>query len=116
MKALGITAMILAIVFIFLPGGRYATVIASLLAAFTVGPGSTYSAVAIILGFINTILLSPSVWIMDWADRGDAKMFGEEVGFFGQGMIIVSVHIVCAIIFYFMNKKKKEQAINYVSD
>ena len=120
MKALGITAMILAIAFIFIPGGGYATVIASLLAAFAVGPGKTYSLVAIILGFINTIFLSPSVWIFEGVGRkmaqDDAKYFGDEIDLMSTGMYIILVQIVCVIIFYYMNKKKKEQENNYVSE
>jgi len=87
-------------------------VIASLLAAFAVGEGKTYSLVAIILGFINTIFLSPSVRVFEGLGRkiaqNDTKYFDDEIDFMSAGMSIILVQIVCVIIFYYMNKKNRK--------
>lgn len=64
MAALGITAMIIAIVAIFVPiVGPYLTLLCALMAAFAGGRGLTFGIVAILLSTINIIFLSPSLWI-----------------------------------------------------
>jgi len=64
MAALGITAMIIAIVAIFVPiVGPYLTLLCALMAAFAGGKGLTFGIVAILLSTINIIFLSPSLWI-----------------------------------------------------
>ena len=64
MAALGITAMIIAIVAIFVPVvGPYLTLLCALMAAFAGGRGLTFGIVAILLSTINIIFLSPSLLI-----------------------------------------------------
>lgn len=102
MKALGITAMILAIVFIFIPFGAMLTVIASIMAALAAGPGLTFGVVAILVGLINTLFLSPSIWL--------AQAGAQESGAIGPGVVLILVHIICGVILFFWNKKKRATA------
>ncbi len=63
MKALGMTAMILATICFFVPVvGPYVTVVAAGLVAFAVREGLTFAAVAIGLNLINLLFFSPSLW------------------------------------------------------
>lgn len=66
MKALGIIAMIVAVLSIIIPvAGTYITVLAAILAAFAAGEGLTFGAVAIGLNIINIIFLSPLIWVTE---------------------------------------------------
>lgn len=103
MKALGITAMIFAIVFIFVPFGGFVTPLASIMAAFAAGPGLTFGATAILVGLINTLVLSPSVWIGEFGPQTD--------GFMGPGIVIMIIHIACGAFLYYWNKKKNALAV-----
>ena len=98
MKAMGISAMVIAIVMIFLPFGGFGTAIASILAIFAWGEGKTFGAVAIIIGFINTLVLSPAVWMSE----GGANLGGE----MGAGTFMVLLHIGSGIGLWLMDKKK----------
>ena len=99
MKAMGISAMIIAIIMIFLPFGGFVTGLASILAVFAWGEGKTFGAVAIIIGLINTILLSPAVWMSE----AGANLGGE----LGAGVFMVILHIGCGIGLWLMDKKKR---------
>lgn len=103
MKAMGISAMIIAIIMIFLPFGGFVTALASILAIFAWGEGRTFGAVAIIIGLINTILLSPAVWMSE----AGANLGGE----IGAGVIMVLLHIGCGIGLFIMDRKNRAAAV-----
>ncbi len=91
--------MIIAIIMVFLPFGGFVTAIASILAVFAWGEGKTFGAVAIIIGLINTVFLSPAVWMSE----AGANLGGE----MGAGAFMILLHIGCGIGLWFMDKKKK---------
>lgn len=102
MKALGITAMIFAIVAIFVPiAGPYLTLICALFAAFAAGPGLTFGVVAILINILNVALLSPSLWIT--AGMAGAEAEAEQAGagtdmLLGMGFIFVGAQVMAAIV------------------
>lgn len=100
---MGISAMVIAIIMIVLPFGGFVTAIASILAIFAWGEGKTYGAVAIIIGMINTIFLSPAVWMAE----GGANLGGEV----GPGVVMVLLHMGCGIGLWYMNKQKGKPAV-----
>ncbi len=108
MAALGITAMIIAIVAIFVPiVGPYLTLLCALLAAFAGGRGLTFGIVAILLSTINIIFLSPSLWITaasvatavgSAAETSEAAI---EVGGFilaGVGIFFIGAQVLALIV------------------
>lgn len=101
MKALGISAMIVAIVMIFLPFGGFATALASILAVFAWGEGRTFGAVAIIIGLINTIFLSPAVWLSEAGANADDQL--------GPGVFMILLHIGCGVALWMLDKNKARQ-------
>jgi hypothetical protein len=98
MKALGIIAMIFAIVAIFVPViGPYLTIICGLLAAFAAGPGLTFGAVAIGVNILNVAFLSPSLWLIAGAAEADAQGSGSDV-LLGMGIVFIGVQVVAAVV------------------
>ena len=98
MKALGIIAMIFAIVAIFVPlVGPYLTIVCALLAAFAAGPGLTFGSVAIGVNILNVAFLSPSLWIMAGAAEADAQGSGSDV-VLGMGVTFIGAQIVAAVV------------------
>ncbi len=114
MKALGITAMIFAIIAIFVPIiGPYLTIVCALLAAFAAGPGLTFGVVAILVNLLNVIFLSPSLWLTagiaaaDQTGGGDAVLAGMGVVFVGTQIVAI---IILVIIQMLWKKKQASQA------
>lgn len=116
MKALGITAMIFAIVAIFVPiVGPYLTVVCALLAAFSAGIGITFGAVAIGINLLNVIFLSPSLWLMAGAAETENAGSGSNV-LLGMGVFFIGIQIVAAVILILMHMFwKKKQTFNSAS-
>jgi len=116
MKALGITAMIFAIVAIFVPiVGPYLTIVCALLAAFSAGPGITFGAVAIGVNILNVTFLSPSLWMMAGAAETENAGSGSDV-LLGMGVVFIGIQIVAAVILILMHIFwKKKQASNSTS-
>ncbi len=108
MAALGITAMIIAIVAIFVPiVGPYLTLLCALLAAFAGGKGLTFGIVAILLSTINIIFLSPSLLITAASVGTAAGASAEssevaiEVGggiLAGMGIILIGAQVLALIV------------------
>ncbi len=108
MKALGITAMILAIVSIFIPvAGPYLTIVCALLAAFSAGQGLTFGIVAILVNLINIAFLSPSLWLT--AGIAEANEAGSLAG---MGIVFIGTQIVAGAILTLIHLKwkKKQQS------
>ncbi len=105
MKALGIVAMILAIIDIFIPViGVYLTVLAALFAAFAAGEGLVFAAVAILLNLVNLVFLSPSLWVTEVGVRS--------TGHSGPGIFLVAIQIVAAVIVAVIHRSKKRGKIS----
>jgi len=113
MKALGITAMIFAIIAIFIPiAGPYLTLICALLAAFAAGPGLTFGIVAILLNILNLAFLSPSLWIT--AGLAGAGAEAEQAGtgeavLLGMGIMFIGAQIVAAIVLVLVHVSWKKR-------
>ena len=100
MKALGIIAMIFAIICIFVPvGGPYLTVIAGGLAAFAVKEGLTFAAVAIGVNLLNLIFLSPSLWA--------THAIVEAGGGMGLAYFVIGAQVVAGAVLFGMNERAK---------
>ena len=110
MKALGIIAMIFAIIAIFVPiVGPYLTIVCALLAAFSAGPGLTFGVVAIGLNILNVAFLSPSLWLMAGASESQNTGSGGDV-LLGMGVLFIGVQVIAIImltIIHMMWKKKQ---------
>ncbi len=112
MAALGITAMIIAIVAIFVPiVGPYLTLLCALMAAFAGGRGLTFGIVAILLSTINIIFLSPSLWITAFSlataagtaagASAETSEVAIEVGggiLAGMGIILIGAQVLALIV------------------
>lgn len=116
MKALGITAMIFAIVSIFVPVvGPYLTIVCALLASFSAGPGITFGAVAIGVNILNVSFLSPSLWLMAGVAESETQGSGSNV-LLGMGVIFIGIQIVAAAILigiHIMWKKKQKTIVQH---
>lgn len=111
MKALGITAMIFAIVAIFVPIlGPYLTVVGALLAAFAAGPGITFAVVAILINLLNVLLLSPSLWLAAGMAEVDEAGAGHRV-LTGLGILLIGAQIVAAIVLAIVHRSWKRRQV-----
>lgn len=106
-KALGIAALIVAIVSIFIPVfGPYITIISAILAAFSYGAGFTFGLSAIIINIINVFFLSPTVWIV-MAANAVAEAQGRSL--LSVGIILFSAQAIAAVILFILHKKTKSR-------
>jgi hypothetical protein len=97
-KALGIIAMIFAIVAIFVPVfGPYLTLVCALIAAFSAGPGLTFGIVAIGVNVLNVAFLSPSLWLLATAAESNETGAGSDV-LVGLGILFISAQVLAAIV------------------
>jgi len=63
-KGLGIAALALAIMCVFIPVyGPWVTIIAALIAMFAIGPGFGMAIGAIVINLVNLLFLSPTTWL-----------------------------------------------------
>jgi hypothetical protein len=112
MKAMGIIAMIFAIISIFIPIiGPFLTIVCALIAAFSAGPGITYGAVAIGINILNVLFLSPSLWLMAGSAEVENAGRGSEV-LLGMGIFFIGAQIIAAIILIVIHMQwKKKQTV-----
>lgn len=63
-KGLGIAALVMAVIAVFIPiAGPWLTIVAAALAAFAYGAGLAMAIASIVLNFVNLIFMSPSFWV-----------------------------------------------------
>ncbi len=111
MKAIGIIAMIFAVISIFIPViGPYLTIVCAILAAFAAGPGITFGAVAIGVNILNVAFLSPSLWITAGASEVEHAGSGSDV-LLGMGIVFIGAQVVSAIILIMFHKRWKRKKI-----
>jgi hypothetical protein len=102
MKALGIAAMVIAILSIFVPlGGVYLTLVSALLAAFAGGPGVSFAGAALIINLFNLALLSPSLWI--------TQASAHSTGGTGPGLFLVAAQILAAVILALVHRARMKK-------
>ena len=103
MKALGITAMIIAVLSIFIPlGGVYLTIVSALIAAFAAGPGLTFAGVALLINLFNLVFMSPTLWI--------TQASAHSSGHTGPGAFLVAAQIIAAVVLVVLHKTKMKKA------
>ena len=105
-KVLGILAIVVAGLSIFVPGGALlATFVGAPLIVFSWKDGAIFGYVAGGLNIINIIFLSPTVWIA----MGVAEASGEG-GALSLGIIYVMVQVVAMAIMGFITWKSNKKA------
>lgn len=114
MKALGIIAMIFAVIAIFVPViGPYLTIVCAFMAAFSAGNGLTFGAVAIRVNLINISVLSPSLWITAVAasaQKSDQASADDVI--MGMGAVFIGAQVMppfCLLSFIDCGRKNKPQ-------
>jgi len=102
MKALGIIAMVVAIVSIFVPiVGVYLTLLSAILLAFAAGEGFVFGMVAVGVNLISLIFLSPMLWVAGAAQQGTSN----EGGAFGLAIFLILAQLVAGFLAFRKNKK-----------
>lgn len=103
-KALGIAALVIAIVAIFVPVyGPWVTVLAAGLAAFAFGPGFGLGLAAIILNVCNVIFMSPSIYLQGLG----RSMDGEGKSVYTLVFAIVLVQVAAGALLMYLHRKQK---------
>jgi hypothetical protein len=102
MKALGIIAMVVAIVSIFVPiVGVYLTLLAAALAAFAAGEGFVFALVAIGVNVVSLLFLSPMLWVANEVQKGGAN----EGGAVSLAIFLLAAQALAAFLVVRKNKK-----------
>ena len=91
-KGLGIAALVIAILSMFVPFlGTWLTILVALLAAFAYGPGLGLGIASIILSVIHIILFSPVLWAVQGGAEFGADVSGAKIVFWPYVLIAVQV-------------------------
>jgi hypothetical protein len=91
-KGLGIAALVLAIIAIFVPfAGSWLTIVVALLAVFAVGEGFGLGVAAIIINFLHIFFFSPLLWATQGLLEGRTAQTGEEFVFFPWFLIGIQI-------------------------
>jgi hypothetical protein len=107
-KSLGIVAIIIAVLSIFIPvAGPYLTIISALCAAFAYGGGFVLGIASIVLNLINVFMLSPSIWLTVAASNY-AQSQGRS--FLSVGSFLFFVQIGAGAVLYWLHIKNKAPA------
>ncbi|MCU7933927.1 MAG: hypothetical protein KZQ99_03485 [Candidatus Thiodiazotropha sp. (ex Dulcina madagascariensis)] len=102
MKALGLVALILAVICVFVPiSWPYLTILSAAFAVASYGPGITLGIAAIALNIINVIFLSPALWMAEAGARIDSSPL------FGPVVVVVAIQVFAAIVLFIVHKKMK---------
>lgn len=107
-KGLGISALVLAIVSIFIPVlGPWLTVVAAALAAFAYGPGFALGLSSIIINLVNIFVLSPTVWLAMGANAAAVSQGGKSVLSVGTTLFVAQAIALAVLIVFNMKQKDK---------
>jgi len=107
-KGLGIAALVVAIIAIFVPfAGTWLTILAGALAAFAAGMGFSLGIAAIIINVIHIMFFSPLLWATQGLAEIGAANTGEDVVFLPW--ILIVAQIIALVVLIMFNKKAKSQ-------
>lgn len=102
-KSLGIAALVIAIVSIFIPViGPWLTIVAGALAAFAYGEGFALGLSSIIINLVNIFGMSPTVWLSIAAEQGKSMA--------SLGTILFVAQVIALAVLVVFNKKQKAQS------
>ena len=105
-KGLGIAALVVAIIAMFIPFvGTWLTILVAILAAFAAGEGFGLGIAAIIINGIHIFFFSPLLWATQGVASLGAASQGEEVVF--MPWILVGIQVVALTVLVKMNNKRK---------
>ncbi len=108
-KGLGIAALVVAIIAMFIPFlGTWLTILVAILAAFAAGEGFGLGIAAIIINVIHIFFFSPLLWATQGvASLGAASQGEEEVVF--MPWILVGIQVVAVTVLVKINNKRKNK-------
>jgi len=106
-KGLGIAALILAILSIFIPFiGTWMTILVAILAIFATGAGFGMGIAAIIINFVHIFFLSPLLWFTKLAtDQNAANGINIESSGGVLPWILIGIQVAALVALIVLNKK-----------
>lgn len=105
-KGLGIAALVVAIIAMFIPFiGTWLTILVAILAAFAAGEGFGLGIAAIIINVIHIFFFSPLLWATQGAVSLGAALEGDKVVF--MPWILVGIQVVAVTVLVKINNKRK---------
>lgn len=126
-KGLGIAALVIAIIAMFIPFlGTWLTVLVGLLAAFAYGPGLGLGIASIAINITHIFFFSPLLWVSQVAAIGATAGMTEIMKHNSNSginvlpppsepvflpWILIAAQIGAGILLYVLHKKRKNQAI-----
>lgn len=106
-KGLGIAALVIAIIAMFVPFlGTWLTILVGIMAAFAYGPGIALAIASIILNVVHIFVFSPLLWATQGLAELGAQHAGQKVAFLPWVLIVAQV--VAIVILIVLHSKHKE--------
>lgn len=91
-KSLGIAALAVAIISIFIPFvGTWLTILVALLAVFAYGPGFKLGMASIIINVVHIFFFSPLLWATQMLAEAGAAMSGQDVAFLPWFLVLIQI-------------------------
>jgi uncharacterized membrane protein len=108
-KGLGIAALVIAIISIFVPFiGTWLTLVAGLLAVFAFGPGLAFGIAAIVINVVHILFFSPLLWATQGAMSVGAAAEGANVVFLPWILILIQGGALVGL--FVLHKSFKQKA------
>jgi len=109
-KGLGIAALVIAIIVIFVPfAGSWLTILVALLAAFAAGEGFGLAIAAILIDVIHIFVFSPLLWATQGLASAGAAQQGKEVVFLPW--VLIGFQAVAFVVLILLNAKRKAKSV-----
>lgn len=112
MQALGLAALLLSLVMIFLPVmGAYGTPLPGLMAAMAFGRGFTMGMAALLINLVNVLFLSPILWL--------SKNAGLEHDDLTPMLVLIGLavfQVVCGVVLILLHRRRSRRLTHSIGD
>ena len=114
-QGLGIAALVIAIISIFIPfAGSWLTVLSALLAAFAYGPGIALGIASIVINIIHIIFFSPLLWATQVAAEVGRELAQSQGQNFEPAFLpwfLITAQVGAIILLFLLHRKQGEAVI-----
>jgi hypothetical protein len=110
-KGLGIAALVLSILAMFIPFvGTWLTILVGIMAAFAYGPAIGLAIASLILNVVHIFFLSPLLWTTQGLASAGAAHAGEDIVFLPW--VLIAIQVGAGVLLFVLHSKYKDAATN----
>lgn len=109
-KGLGIAALVIAIIAMFVPFlGTWLTILVGLMAAFAYGPGIGLAIASIVINVVHIFIFSPLLWATQGLAEVGAAHAGQDIVFLPW--VLIAAQVGAGILLFVLHGKYKGQPV-----